>query len=159
MTTPISRGWYDDPDGSDAERYFDGQEWTPQRRRKSFERNDPPPTADAYGPPPMVANPYAMPPATGFAGQYQSPLPGPPTGGYWPPPSGNFWHRLSSGGKVILAVVVGFFVISVAWLLLAQPWHDEVYDKCKATMEGDGLKGDELRTATKFCVDYTKNDR
>lgn len=34
MTTPRSPGWYDDPHASNAERWWDGQEWTPQRRPK-----------------------------------------------------------------------------------------------------------------------------
>ena len=30
-------GWYDDPDGSGGERYWDGERWTPQRRSKTDE--------------------------------------------------------------------------------------------------------------------------
>jgi hypothetical protein len=40
MTTPSAAGWYDDPDNANAQRYWDGHSWTPQRRRKS---TSPPP--------------------------------------------------------------------------------------------------------------------
>ncbi|WP_142276593.1 DUF2510 domain-containing protein, partial [Mycobacterium alsense] len=33
MSTP-QPGWYDDPENSNAQRYWDGQNWTPQRQRK-----------------------------------------------------------------------------------------------------------------------------
>jgi Protein of unknown function (DUF2510) len=33
MTTPQQPGWYDDPNAPNAQRYWDGQEWTPHRRR------------------------------------------------------------------------------------------------------------------------------
>ncbi|WP_156748118.1 DUF2510 domain-containing protein, partial [Mycobacterium sp. E3198] len=29
MTTPNQPGWYDDPQDSNAQRYWDGQDWTP----------------------------------------------------------------------------------------------------------------------------------
>jgi hypothetical protein len=38
MTTPRPPGWYDDPDDSNAQRYWNGQEWTPQRQRKPTSR-------------------------------------------------------------------------------------------------------------------------
>lgn len=50
MTTPHSPGWYDDPDGSGAERFFDGNGWTPQRRRKSSSPTGRGPSPDATGP-------------------------------------------------------------------------------------------------------------
>ncbi|WP_422225433.1 DUF2510 domain-containing protein, partial [Mycobacterium sp.] len=34
MTTPNQPGWYDDPHDSNAQRYWDGQDWTPHRQRK-----------------------------------------------------------------------------------------------------------------------------
>jgi hypothetical protein len=42
MTAQMPPGWYDDPDGSpNAERRWDGQNWTPERRRKAT--HTPPP--------------------------------------------------------------------------------------------------------------------
>jgi hypothetical protein len=34
MSTPHLPGWYDDPSASNAERWWDGHDWTPQRRPK-----------------------------------------------------------------------------------------------------------------------------
>jgi hypothetical protein len=34
MTTPTPPGWYDDPEDANAQRYWDGQAWTPHRHRK-----------------------------------------------------------------------------------------------------------------------------
>jgi hypothetical protein len=34
MTTPAPPGWYDDPQDPAAQRYWDGQDWTPERARK-----------------------------------------------------------------------------------------------------------------------------
>jgi hypothetical protein len=34
MTTPDQPGWYDDPNDSNAQRYWDGQNWSPHRQRK-----------------------------------------------------------------------------------------------------------------------------
>ena len=34
MTTPNQPGWYDDPLDPNAQRYWDGNDWTPHRQRK-----------------------------------------------------------------------------------------------------------------------------
>jgi Protein of unknown function (DUF2510) len=57
MTTP-QPGWYDDPENSNAQRYWDGQGWTEQRQPKGASGSTPPP------PPPVVAAP---PPPPGAA--------------------------------------------------------------------------------------------
>jgi len=61
MTIPNSPGWYDDPDSSDALRFFDGQDWTPQRRRKSHSTSSQPlgPNRPDPCPPSGSADPYA----------------------------------------------------------------------------------------------------
>lgn len=43
MTTPNQPGWYDDPQDSNAQRYWDGQDWTPHRQRKPNVRAARPP--------------------------------------------------------------------------------------------------------------------
>ncbi|MBS9535765.1 DUF2510 domain-containing protein [Mycobacterium sp. M1] len=69
MTTPQTQGWYDDPDGSDALRYFDGEVWTPQRKRKpaapqypGTEQSVPPPGTGGHPP----VSPGFAPPADPF---------------------------------------------------------------------------------------------
>ena len=97
MTQPQSAGWYDDPFSSDtrAERYWDGQDWTPRRRpkkigatdpitsmgeaRRPSPRNDPQPQDDTQNwntgtpssPLPPV-NPPALPGVTAAAGLKQN---------------------------------------------------------------------------------------
>jgi hypothetical protein len=59
MTMPHSAGWYDDPDGSGALRYFNGQEWTGQRKRKPPTPSRPP-QSEPYAPAPGPPDPYAF---------------------------------------------------------------------------------------------------
>jgi len=66
MTNPIPPGWYDDPDGSpNAERRWDGHDWTPERRRKTTHTPPPaypqPPQAQAWYPQPVPQPPYPQP--------------------------------------------------------------------------------------------------
>jgi hypothetical protein len=90
MTTPHSEGWYDDPDGSDAERYFDGQDWTPQRRRKEPTPKRPSQISDPHGPgsayPYAASGPYVPPAPAGPAIPYDAYPPAPPPYAYGPPP-------------------------------------------------------------------------
>jgi hypothetical protein len=60
MTNPMPPGWYDDPDGSpNAERRWDGFNWTPERRRKARQ------TPTPHQPPrPVQASPYPQPAAS-----------------------------------------------------------------------------------------------
>jgi uncharacterized membrane protein YeaQ/YmgE (transglycosylase-associated protein family) len=73
MTTPPP-GWYDDPQGANAQRYWDGQDWTPQRRRK----------------------PVAQPPRVATPPQYSPPAELPPT----PPGALNVSPTMSGTGVV-----------------------------------------------------------
>jgi uncharacterized membrane protein len=77
MTTPLQPGWYDDPHDPNAERYWDGQDWTPHRQRRSGSTPPPPP---GYGAPPPPPSYGAPPPAP----DYGAPAPS----GYEPSPSG-----------------------------------------------------------------------
>jgi hypothetical protein len=38
MSTPRQPGWYDDLRDSHAQRYWDGQDWTPHRKRNPLSR-------------------------------------------------------------------------------------------------------------------------
>jgi hypothetical protein len=92
MSMPRSEGWYDDPDGSDAERYFDGQQWTPRRRRKepapkrSSRMSDP--YGSGFGFPSTASGPYDPPASAGPSIPYDAYPPPAPPGSYGPPPSG-----------------------------------------------------------------------
>ena len=92
MTTPHSEGWYDDPDGSDAERYFNGQDWTPQRRRKEPKPKRPSQTSDPHGPgstyPSAASGSYAPPAPAGPRFHIRLPSRPPPYAYGPPPPTG-----------------------------------------------------------------------
>ena len=64
MTTPNQPGWYDDPQDPNAQRYSDGQDWTPHRQRKavSYAPQQSPPSARAE--PPGSYSKAATPAAT-----------------------------------------------------------------------------------------------
>jgi hypothetical protein len=133
MTTPDQPGWYDDPQDQSAQRYWDGNDWTPHRQRKpatSSPRasvastpppppNLPPPSADAptqqaYLPPPPPPPPNLPPPSAGAPIQYGYPPPPPSPG---PPPQGP-GAQVASDGFASVKGVVGNFSIT-AWILVA----------------------------------------
>jgi|SRR6185312_5107799 len=58
MTTPPQPGWYDDPGDSNAQRYWDGQGWTPHQQRKPLARQTPAPVT----PTPLQRFPANSPP-------------------------------------------------------------------------------------------------
>ena len=60
MTTPKQPGWYDDPKDANAQRYWDGQDWTPHRQRKAISYS-PPRSAAPMSPPPPPPSPSAAP--------------------------------------------------------------------------------------------------
>jgi Protein of unknown function (DUF2510) len=98
MTTP-EPGWYDDPENSNAQRYWDGQNWTPHRQRKNTTPNEPHPAPVA---PPL--------------GPQMSPSPPGPAGGPSPweqvrpyvnkagADGRRFWSRQPRQRKIIWAV-------------------------------------------------------
>jgi hypothetical protein len=79
VTTPDRPGWYDDPQDPNAQRYWNGQDWTPHRQRKPISRATPPlPPPPSHQLPPPSAQPLPPPSA--------QPLSPPPQAGYPPPP-------------------------------------------------------------------------
>jgi Protein of unknown function (DUF2510) len=85
MTTPNQPGWYDDPHDSNAQRYWDGQDWTPHRQRKP---SVPAARPQAMPPPRGSSRPPDLPPSSAAPTQ-AAPLPPPsavPTQAPPPPP-------------------------------------------------------------------------
>lgn len=78
MTTPREPGWYDDPQDPNAQRYWDGTDWTPHRQRKPVAQKAPAAVTSTPSPPPPPPPP---PPAAGRPGP-----PPPPPGNVPPPP-------------------------------------------------------------------------
>jgi hypothetical protein len=95
MTTPA--GWYEDPENSNTQRYWDGQNWTPHRGRK----NTTPTThqsAPAAAPPPPPPAPGTTPwdQRGAYVGMVQPHV----------AKGGQFWSGLSRRRKIISAIVV-----------------------------------------------------
>ncbi len=92
MTAPDPPGWYDDPTDSKAQRYWDGQNWTPHRQRKQVSRQPQapvtpsPPSLPPNLPPPSGPAVPNLPPPSGPAAP-NLPPPFPPPTPYLPPPS------------------------------------------------------------------------
>jgi hypothetical protein len=106
---PQGPGWYDDPQDANAQRYWDGQDWTPHRQRKPVARQaqvpvkaTPPPL-----PPPPPANVPPPPPPSNLA-------PPPPTQAQ--PPAA---LRVTSGASKVGFVVAGLVLLLVIAALVA----------------------------------------
>lgn len=109
MTTPA--GWYDDPNDANAQRYWDGQDWTPHRQRKPVSQ----PVSQPVMSPPPAPQPVAPPPSA-------QPLPPPPSGQQpqWSPPAPapNAGPRQRSRAPFIAIAVVAVAVLAVAAVLV-----------------------------------------
>jgi hypothetical protein len=140
MTTSNEPGWLDDPNDPKAQRYWDGHDWTPQRRRKPLAsaRPAPPPSAPPTPtyPPPSSALPPPQtpsypplsalppPPSSALPPPPWSALPPPPSSALPPPPSsalppppqwpqpGGAPPRRSQTPIVIAAVIVGALTVA-----------------------------------------------
>ena len=87
MTSSTQPGWYDDPEDASAQRYWDGQTWTPHRRRKPRSVQSPAPSAPPPPPVPAPAAPSGFPPPPGQ--QAPSVPSGPQPPGFAAQPSSN----------------------------------------------------------------------
>ncbi len=94
MTTPRQPGWYDDPHDSTAQRYWDGQDWTPHRQRKPLSHQTQAPVTST---PPQPPPPDLPPP----------PMPGTPTQSpiTTKPPSGRSKAGFVIAGLALLLVI------------------------------------------------------
>jgi hypothetical protein len=66
MTTPNQPGWYDDPQDANAQRYWDGQDWTPHRQRRPASPSRPPVLPTSHRPAPLPPPPPTVPPAVDY---------------------------------------------------------------------------------------------
>ena len=121
MTTPQQPGWYDDPHDPNAQRYWDGEDWTPHRQRKPISRPTQPPSPQPVIPTQPPPPPPASPPPPPSGVEYPPPpsgveYPPPPSGvEYPPPPSGGPPHR---SGTPMIAVIGVIAVLAVAGVLV-----------------------------------------
>ena len=113
MATPRQSGWYDDPNDSNAQRYWDGQDWTPHRQRKPLSRQRQAPVSPT---PPQPA-PSNLPPRPNLP----PPSPRPPNAQSPTPPdqpSGGGPPQRSRSPKRIMAVIAAVAVLAVAAVLV-----------------------------------------
>jgi Domain of unknown function (DUF4333)/Protein of unknown function (DUF2510) len=87
MTSSTQPGWYEDPEDASAQRYWDGQTWTPHRRRKPRSVQSPAPSAPPPPPVPAPAAPSGFPPPPGQQAPSVPSVPQPP--GFAAQPSSN----------------------------------------------------------------------
>lgn len=137
MTTPRQPGWYDDPQDSNAQRYWDGQGWTPHRQRKPLARQTrapvtptvlqpppsnlpPPPPRPPNLPPPQPSPPNLSPlqPGQNYRDEHAwADIPATPSAGG--PPTGNVVTKLRTNKLAVYLIGGGFGGLTGA--LLAEP--------------------------------------
>jgi hypothetical protein len=111
MTTPA--GWYDDPENSTAQRYWDGQNWAPYRQRKDTARTEPEAAPVAPAPPPQTP-----PPPSGPAGGPNPWEQARPYVNKARDDGPRFRSRQPQQRKVIFAVAGGLAVVVAAMIFL-----------------------------------------
>jgi hypothetical protein len=88
--TPLDQpGWYDDPQDASAQRYWDGDDWTPRRQRRPVSAPVRTPAMPIKPPPPPLPPPpppQLPPPAVGLPPPPPPPLPAPSSAPLLPPP-------------------------------------------------------------------------
>ncbi len=105
MTISTQPGWYDDPEDPNAQRYWDGHDWTPHRQRKPASAPSPPPPPPPNLPPPAAAYqppPGAPPPAPNV--QFDQPTMGYQAAG---PPARKRNPMMLAGIALVVALSAG----------------------------------------------------
>jgi hypothetical protein len=100
MTT-TQPGWYDEPENANAQRYWDGQQWTPHRQRKPASAASQPPVPAAVAP--------------------SSPLPSaPPPGTFTSPPPSGTPERPSPSAKGVPILAGLGLLLAIAALVVGR---------------------------------------
>jgi hypothetical protein len=141
MTSSTQPGWYDDPEDSNGQRYWDGQAWTPHRQRKSAAQPSPAPNLPPPQPAPAPGGAY--PPPAPQQAAWQAP-------GY--PPAGPSPQR-SNNLALIIGVIVGVIVLVVggifAWKHFVQKHPASPEDQIRTVVQRET---DEIN-ASRFSYD------
>jgi hypothetical protein len=139
MTTSQQPGWYDDPNDSKAQRYWDGNAWTPHRQRK--------PVSQATTPPPPLPPSLPTQPAPPVVHSQLPPpvLPPPPANQQGPSssPDGGSPRKSLSPNMIAVGAVV---VLAVAGMLVYFVWphissHDGQSSASAPNAQGGGSQG------------------
>jgi hypothetical protein len=132
---PQGPGWYDDPQDANAQRYWDGQDWTPHRQRKPVARQAqvpvkstppaPSPTPPSNLPPSPPPSNLPPPPPSNLPPPPPSNLPPPPPSNLPPPPPSNLpppppaAPRVKSGASNVWFTLAGLALLLVIAALVA----------------------------------------
>lgn len=127
-------GWYPDPNDSGFEVYWDGGRW--HGRRDKFDE-----PGDAL-------------PSTGGQKSSATRL------GALFPTSVAQWRGLSESTQALIAVGIGLFAILLVgflvWFATSKPWESQREKDCRAALQAEGFRGEDLKTAVRFCVQNTR---
>jgi hypothetical protein len=162
MNAQMPPGWYDDPDCSpNAERRWDGHNWTPERRRKTTHTRPPayaqPPQAQASYPQPARPPSWTMQPPWSLNPTTAQPFPQPLTSasGHVPKVKG-FWAGLPTIGRVALVaapiVVILIAIIAAGASSVASSAAEDNYI---SALDNGGIhyssKAQAIKTAHSIC--------
>lgn len=136
MTTPRQPGWYDDPNEASAQRYWDGQNWTPHRQRKPASRPAPRQQPPTQAPPPVKSTP---PPPPNLPPPPPPPnVPPPPPTQAQPPGA----PRVRSGAITAAAVLAGVaLVVVIAAIVAGRPVYNHYFGQKSAQASRAGTAG------------------
>jgi hypothetical protein len=139
MTSLNQADWYDDPNDPAAQRYYDGANWTPHRRRKPIQHaaparpQPPPPRATPSQPPAPTATPPPLPPQP--PPMNSPPHPGDVTAAIQSPPPSQPPRRGRSRRRKIMLAIVAVVVVVVAGAASLIAYH-YVFAKSSPPSEG-----------------------
>lgn len=104
MTNPVA-GWYPDAEQPGGERWWDGTQWSDQRRTGSPAAPPPPPAAPAAAPPPAAPGYTAAPVDAAASSPGYTPAPAPAPGWGAPAYAAPGVQPAAAGQQNVLAIV------------------------------------------------------